>query len=141
MIMAFAFLPTNCLEENINRFEKYIQSKTYYDDLLKVWKWFKNTYLCNNKEICIFNIRFWSSYFRIMNDSTLTTNTIEGWHRSLNFNVRIPHPNINFFIEELIKEQTKVEFEIASILHKYYDNDDFNKEIKNNVLINIWKNI
>ncbi|KAG0421302.1 hypothetical protein DMUE_6301, partial [Dictyocoela muelleri] len=56
MIMAFAFLQTNCLEENINRFEKYIQSKTYYDDLLKVCKLFKNTYLCNNKEICIFLI-------------------------------------------------------------------------------------
>ncbi|KAG0437344.1 hypothetical protein DMUE_3748 [Dictyocoela muelleri] len=108
---------------HIIEFDKYIENKKYYDDISKTWRWFKNLYLSDQKsQKSIFNISFWSSYTRIIDSSPLTTNAIEGWHRSLNFNVRVYKPNIKILVDELKKEQMKVEYEMVKVLHEILSN-------------------
>ncbi|KAG0441608.1 hypothetical protein DMUE_0919 [Dictyocoela muelleri] len=125
MIMSFSFLPTEMIEIAANEFDKYIIEKEYYSEILVIWKWFKAFYLkdFSNSKDSIFNYVFWSSYDRIKNSSPITTNAIEGWHRTLNFNIRVSHPSITVLIEELLKEQNKVEFKILKVLHSYIDNN------------------
>ncbi|KAG0438388.1 hypothetical protein DMUE_3121 [Dictyocoela muelleri] len=128
MIMSFAFIPIYSLNEIIVEFEKYIKNKIYFNEINNIWKWFKNQYLLNTNK-SIFNINFWSSYNRIIDSSPLTTNAIEGWHRSLNFNIRIYKPNIQVLVDELKKEQSKTEYEMVKILHDILSNGPSNKSI------------
>ncbi|KAG0432055.1 hypothetical protein DMUE_5521 [Dictyocoela muelleri] len=136
MIISLAFVPiesVHYLGEDLSEFFKNIG---FSEELNNLWLWFKNLYL--NKEnisLNIFSVKFWSINERFMCMDPLTTNSIEGWHRSLNMNIRIPHPSILEMGLELLREQRKVEFMIIKNLYTNPINNnllnDKNKLIKN----------
>ncbi|KAG0433204.1 hypothetical protein DMUE_5433 [Dictyocoela muelleri] len=69
----------------------------------------------------------------ILRSSILTTNAIEGWHRPLNFNVRVYHPDIRILVNELKNEQVKVEYNIIQLIYESLNQKDHNiSKIQNN---------
>ncbi|KAG0442780.1 hypothetical protein DMUE_0003 [Dictyocoela muelleri] len=100
MMMSFSFLPPGLIEIYSKEYENYLKTRKHYDNIKIIWWWYKNLYLKENlnERKTVFNSTFWSSHKRILSSSPLTTNEIEGWHRSLNFNVGISHPNIPILI-------------------------------------------
>ncbi|KAG0435930.1 hypothetical protein DMUE_4473 [Dictyocoela muelleri] len=122
--MAFSFFPPNEIPKNVLLYEEYLNNNNKSDkrNIFKIWNWLKEPYLKNDfkKPINVFFKNFEGPIQAFLSDCPLTTNAIEGWHRSLNFNIRIPHPSITILVEELIKEQNKVEFEIIKLLHNRY---------------------
>ncbi|KAG0439080.1 hypothetical protein DMUE_2680 [Dictyocoela muelleri] len=143
MIMSFSFLPIELIEVYSIEYEKYIKTRKHYEDINIIWCRFKNLYLKENLNgrKTVFNYSFWSSFKRILHSSPLTTNTIEGWHRSLNLNVKVSHPNIPIFIRELIKEQNKVEYEIFKILHEICSFDSILNSNKESIYENELKKL
>jgi hypothetical protein len=56
-----------------------------------------------------------SSYERVLKNIPRTTNTVEAWHRSINKDCQISHPNIARFIEMLKRQEEETRFNIIQI--------------------------
>lgn len=55
-----------------------------------------------------YKIMFWNCHGRILKNIPRTTNCLEAWHRTLNFNCVVSHLNLGKFIEILIQENEKI---------------------------------
>ena len=53
-------------------------------------------------------ISFWNCYDRVLLNLPKTINSLEAWHRGLNFKCNVPHLNLLKFIEVLIFENERV---------------------------------
>jgi hypothetical protein len=86
------------------------QIKVYDNKNIQLFlSYFENTYLMpynknNNKET--FSPYFWNACQRILAGIPTTTNSLEGWHRSLNMKSYVPHLNLLKFINVLQKEES-----------------------------------
>ncbi len=55
----------------------------------------------------LYDITFWNCHHRVLNSIIRTTNSLEGWHRSLNNSFDSSHPNLAIFIDVLSKEEQR----------------------------------
>lgn len=102
-----AFVPKEFVIENFKNLilitrEKY---KTKFDNFIE---YFNKTYIGLNIIQPLYRISFWNANKRIKENIPRTTNCLEAWHRSINFNCNVSHPNFAKFIEVLIQENEKV---------------------------------
>ncbi|KAG0440620.1 hypothetical protein DMUE_1602 [Dictyocoela muelleri] len=96
MIMCFAYIPINDLQNTKNDLENFFKENVYCYEIEPVWSWFKSLYIDTTSEIenSIFNPHFWPTYVRTVECEPLTTNACESWHRSLNQYIRSTHPSL-----------------------------------------------
>jgi hypothetical protein len=80
-----------------------IQNNNILSNLNCFHEYFKRMYIGSSEEDkdAIFPIHFWNVHHRILKSVPRTTNASEGFHRSLNNNTYISHPNIARFINIL----------------------------------------
>ncbi|KAG0440667.1 hypothetical protein DMUE_1566 [Dictyocoela muelleri] len=117
MILSLAFINNNDVFKLIDELDYYFKNHYFHEKIDLLWSWFKNLNLKNNNSFNIFLIDFWSVNKRLINLDPMTTNSIEGWHRGLNMNIRIAHPSIKEIGLELLREQRKVNFNIVKNLY------------------------
>lgn len=86
---------------NIDRFVSYFK-RMFIGDISK-------------KNEPIYDIKFWSSYNRVLNEIPRTTNSCEGWHRNFNYQCGTSSPNIARFISVLQKVEEVVRFKYIQI--------------------------
>ncbi|KAG0436563.1 hypothetical protein DMUE_4159, partial [Dictyocoela muelleri] len=125
MMCALSFVPIKNLKDEIEKFQNYAEKSTFYSQFKLIFLWFKNTYCFDiqneNSKRTIFSPSFWSVSTRIIESCPITTNAIEGWHRSLNSNIRTFHPSIFTLGKELLCEQRKAEFKITKEIYEKFN--------------------
>ena len=85
-----------------------------------------------------YDIEFWSCYERIIKNLPRTTNIIEAWHRGLNQESIIAHPNIARFHELICKEEERTRYRIIQTFagkNIEIPNNDLKKEYKLQIII------
>ncbi len=68
----------------------------------------------------VYEIKFWSCYYRVVNEIPRTTNSLEGWHRQLNNSFNHPHPNFAAFVNVLCREEQRIFFRLTQIKNGNY---------------------
>ncbi|KAG0438006.1 hypothetical protein DMUE_3358 [Dictyocoela muelleri] len=107
MILSLAYVPLEDIKFEIQKLDNFFNNNSI-SEMSLIWKDFKSVY-CRDVEIYdekprnIFAVTFWSVYNRIINNVPITTNCLEGWHRSLNNNFIKAHPSLLEFGIELKK--------------------------------------
>jgi predicted DNA binding CopG/RHH family protein len=61
-------------------------------------------------------VNFWNCNERLIKNHPLTTNALEGYHRSLNNSFRTSHPNFAKFLDFLQKEEKRIKIKIQEVL-------------------------
>lgn len=104
-------------EEKI--FEEYFKTRKKIEslngDFTEFFKYFESNYLGTLEKEGRFIKSFWSCQKRVLKEITRTTNSLEGWHRNLNFKCNIPHLNLGKFIEKLLMEVERIRLENSSL--------------------------
>jgi hypothetical protein len=132
MLLNLTFVPEEKLVCEFNKANQKINPKSLkiIDDFLY---YFKKTFL-NIKDQKIlsskFSYTFWSARKRILNNIPRTTNCVEAWHKVLNQNLVVPHPNLGKVIEAFQKEEERIRFVLiqSSDGKILLSNKDFKKE-------------
>ncbi|KAG0430996.1 hypothetical protein DMUE_5600 [Dictyocoela muelleri] len=131
MIVGLAYVPIDKLHIEVKKLDDYF-SNNNFNDIQIIWEVIKKTYCNNINDInsCpenIFSPAFWSVADRILNNASITTNCLEGWHRSLNNNFIRAHPSLLEFGNELKKQHAQVENKINQLfLQRYPINSNIN---------------
>ncbi|KAG0439928.1 hypothetical protein DMUE_2110 [Dictyocoela muelleri] len=98
-IHALAFVPLNYLKEEIEKLKIFLL-KSKIEEIYEIWLDFKKYYCSDVDEKSaksIFSVHFWSVVCRRSSNIPITTNFLEGWHRSLNNNFIKAHPKLYEF--------------------------------------------
>ncbi|KAG0436960.1 hypothetical protein DMUE_3950 [Dictyocoela muelleri] len=119
MILSLAIVPIDNLKIEIEKLKNYINQKASLNEISSFYNEFIDLYCkdINNESNLqtVFSVHFWYIYDRVLNKIPKTTNVLEGWHRSLNNNFQIAHPNIYEFGIELKKRHAIVENKINQL--------------------------
>ncbi|KAG0435037.1 hypothetical protein DMUE_4917 [Dictyocoela muelleri] len=79
-----AFVPKHRVEEVFYNLQNKIEGKMP-ENLNSFIKYFQKTYVGENNKKPLFVLFFWNCNFRVLSNIPMTTNSLEPWHRSLNF--------------------------------------------------------
>lgn len=116
-----SFIPTEFIISTFYSLRK--EAETKYPIILNDFLlYFQNIYIGTIDKNPLFEIEFWSCHFRVINNICRTTNSLEAWHRSLNFKCNIQHLNLGKFLEILIQENEKVRVNIIQFKNLVYVN-------------------
>jgi hypothetical protein len=76
-------------------------------------------YLDDNGNFCSprFNLAFWSTASRVLDMAASTTNSVDAWHKNLNFKAAVKHPNLAQIFNLIQKEQMLSEFKWLKLLN------------------------
>ncbi len=111
--------------------KRYFCSRNLSNSTISFLKYFHDTYV--EAEESGFNIKFWSSFERFLNDLPRTTNSWEGCHRSLNQQANIPNSNFARLVEILKTEEELTNFNLERLYRKRQIicmRSDYEKEYK-----------
>ncbi|KAG0431131.1 hypothetical protein DMUE_5590 [Dictyocoela muelleri] len=79
---------------------------------------------------------FWNVFDRIFSNVVRTTNSAEGWHRVINFRTQMFHPNIAHFLNEILGEEEKHNFDLCMcLIEKITISKNIKKEEKIRLII------
>jgi hypothetical protein len=123
-----AFVPTAYVK---NAFDKLVLVSEEFDifGLKEFIEYFKFNFIGDETRIPLFEIKFWNCGKRILSNIPRTTNSLEAWHRNLNFNCNICHLNLGNFIDILIQENEKTRIKrIQAKKSINFDGKDLKKE-------------
>jgi hypothetical protein len=152
MIVALAFVPDQEIVKMMENLMDYFLNINVDIKLINFLIWFDENYVKFNsykgkdeKGDVYF---YWSVYFNVMNNYPKTSNSIEGWHRSLNNDITHKHPSIYELMERLLKEQNRVEIDILQSLFDhsvdYIEDNSFKKTckiLKSLVMLIFWSKL
>ncbi|KAG0441373.1 hypothetical protein DMUE_1094 [Dictyocoela muelleri] len=113
----FSIFPFNYLKEEIEKLENFLL-KSKIEEIYEIWLDFKKYYCSDVDEKSaksIFSVLFWSVVSRLSSNIPITTNCLEGWHRSLNNNFLKAHPSLYEFGIELKKQHSITENKINQL--------------------------
>jgi hypothetical protein len=65
-----------------------------------------------------YRCEFWNCYTRVLMQLPRTINVAEAWHRSLNSLTDLAHPNLGKFINNIQKEEEKLELNSCNGIKK-----------------------
>lgn len=137
-LYALAFVPEI---DVISAFQQLIRSPYYKANRTKLSnliEYFKKTWIGivkrgkKGRAAARFNIEMWNHYGSVLDGASRTNNHVEGWHKRLTSRAQMMHSTLWKFIDLIISEQSKTEFdyeqcvagyEIAYKLKKYKDID------------------
>lgn len=119
MLAALAFVPCADLEfafDSLCKSEFFVNNADKLDSLLD---YFQRTWLgakgIRGRRKPLFNVEMWNCFDRVVDDDLRTTNSVEGWHNSLNKEVSRARPSLGKFINCLKDEQSQIEIFLAQI--------------------------
>lgn len=133
MFLSLPFVPVRFVKHEFNKIVDSISAASRLEVFREFIIYFQKNYVgsCSDENHALprYDISFWNSHERVLNAIPRTTNSLEGWNRSINDAVRISHPNIVNLIISLRKEQVYSEKKLgdASIspkLRKICPNDE-----------------
>ena len=105
MILSLPFFPINEVNTTFNEIQNLNSETIENINLQNFLAYFKKTFISetnqDEEQTSSYRISFWSCFDRVLNEIPRTTNVLEAWHRSLNQNFNIAHPNIVQFIKIL----------------------------------------
>jgi hypothetical protein len=105
MIVALAFVPCKFVSKECANLLAYFLNAGVEDCLINFLMDFETMYISNNKfKVGIDGGDFyfiWSVYFNIIDDIFKMSNSLEGWHRSLNDRISKKNPSIVELVQEL----------------------------------------
>lgn len=111
-IINLIFVPIDDIEEIFGKLQE--EAFLLQNDNLNLFiDYFKKNFIGTCEKKAIYEKNFWCCFTRILNDTPRTINSLEAWHRCLNFRCNIPHLNLGKFIEILIQETERIRVEIA----------------------------
>ncbi|KAG0437165.1 hypothetical protein DMUE_3850 [Dictyocoela muelleri] len=116
----------------IIQYEDCISQFEFYDDIHVIWKFLKSNYLrLNSENSSIFSYEFWSTCGRVSKNISLTTNSLQRWHRSLNYNFQNAHTNLNTLLNAVHIEHNISLIKILQSLYKQMPDKVINCELTN----------
>lgn len=125
MLCALAFVPPNKV---ISAFERLIQSPYYKEnekELSKLIEYFEKTWIGvakrgkRGRAAAMFDIEMWNHYSSVLDDALRTNNHVEGWHKRLTSRAQMMHSTLWKFLDLIISEQSKTEFDYEQCVAGY----------------------
>jgi hypothetical protein len=135
MILALVFIPDeNVCNEKLNLLD-YFQNINCQEYIITLLLWFEEIYIKGNnyKKIDSTGQMYyiWSVYKNVIEKKPTTTNSLEGWHRSLNN--RVSHKNPNFFeIFSILQNEQNIN-ELKLLQSLYETTAEIKEEPKKNL--------
>jgi hypothetical protein len=111
-IFNLSFFPLEVIQNSFLEIKKEAEFLGVYESMKQFFEYYKSTYIIDNAEhvkCSMYELTFWSCHERIINDIPRSTNSVEGWHRSLNNYTFVSHPNIGKFIQIIKTNVKKIE--------------------------------
>lgn len=115
LFLSLVFVPQNETRKEYLKIKQSILNAGIYEKFQLFIEYFERTFIGRLDTTTLtlsppmFEISFWSAHSRVLNLLPRTTNSLEGWNRSIRDVVRIAHPNIINLIIALQKEQVYYE--------------------------------
>jgi hypothetical protein len=130
MIVAIAFVVSSKIVKEFEKLLNYFLQTNTDEFLINFMFWFEKTYVKSNmykysdeKENVVF---VWSVYNNVIQQKPKTSNSLEGWHRSLNSRISKKNPGFCELFQELQQIQNNVEIQTQQSL--YENNEKVEKE-------------
>lgn len=123
-VLNLVYVPADKVKETFCKMVNFAE-KNFNGRLDKFLKYFKNTYVGSVDKSPFYEIDFWNCNLRVLLNIPRTTNSVEAWHRSLNFKCNILHLNLRRFLEILIQENEKIRVTLLQTRHEISINKDF----------------
>jgi hypothetical protein len=121
MIIALCFVPDYCVEKDFCILLEYFLNTNTDKYVVDFLFWFENNYICNNSYIKIdkLGVKYfiWSFFSNVVSKKVKTSNSLEGWHRSLNAQVSCKNPNFFEVFKILQCEQNILEVKLLQNLY------------------------
>lgn len=126
MLACLTFVPVNDVIKIFNLITQWITMNVDID-LSEFLDYFRKSFIgiFNDKYEIVTNptysVEFWNARERVLNDICRTTNSAESFHRTLNYRYNNPHPNIAYYINELLNEEEKDRYELIRATNGIFD--------------------
>lgn len=103
IILSLPFEKESIIEEKYYMVKELVLKQFNSEYTLSFFEYIEKIYIGRKNELKkpIFAIKNWCCHERFIRYQPLTSNICEGWHRGLNDSFSSPHPEINYFINEL----------------------------------------
>jgi hypothetical protein len=119
MIVALSFVPDKFIVKEFQDPLDYFLNSNVDACLIDLLFWFEKNFI---KDL-VYKITFdfdtlltiWSAYINVLNDFPRTTNSLEGWHRSLNNNDTHKNPSSYEIFSIIQFEQNLIEIKILKV--------------------------
>ncbi|KAF7693590.1 hypothetical protein CDIK_2276 [Cucumispora dikerogammari] len=144
-VLNLTFYPLADIRAAYSEIKKEAQKLKDYSGIEKFFEYYQNTYLSDEITSDIasrYEPTFWSAHERILHDIPRSTNSVEGWHRSLNNSSFVKHPNIARFIEiiRIECEELRIALKQAQTgKYIFIGNQNFIKENKLKAVVRSYK--
>ena len=89
-------------------------SETSNVGVRKFIEYFDRTYMSTTSS-SQYQIGFWSCYDRVLKNIPRTINTSEAWHKSLNYQAAVKHPNLAKLVDILKTEEDLTSFTLTRV--------------------------
>ena len=106
-----SFIPESGVLDEYFKLKEKQEEKATREKKKAPFNFFERVYVGSEnleEDYCVFSLEFWNINKLMLEDISRTTNSAEGWHRSLNSDVVISHPNLIRFIEAMKEEEESV---------------------------------
>lgn len=135
MILSMAYVPNKNIEQESENLLDFFLNTNAKEAVLNIFFWFESNYLKNKmfkiKKLNDEFYNFWNVSENILHNLPKTTNSIEGWHRSLNNRVSSKNPSFYEILQILKNEQQLIEIKICESLYSKTCEKSTDIDIKN----------
>lgn len=100
LLRALCFVKVEKVELYFNILKDKINREPGKENFVEILKFFERNYINDSTE----NLKFWNVHERVLSFIPRTTNSLEGFHRSLVNKFPTDHPDMGFFGEKLHQE-------------------------------------
>lgn len=131
-LMSLSFFPETEVLAVFNHLKTSFLLEATNEGVKTFINYFEKNYIMGT-ESSHYNINFWSCYHRVVNNIPRTINSSEAWHRSVNFQTVVKHPNLAKLVEVLQTEEDLTSFSLTRVcsgVEVPTPNIDYKKEWK-----------
>ena len=111
MLQALAYLPPDDVRSGFK-----LISLEAPKAMKPILAYIENNYIGTNTKPARFPITLWNLNYRVKNDLTVTTNSVESWHSRITPEIR-PNQSTNQVVELIRKEQSETEAQLVKLLN------------------------